>query len=76
MAQLRAKEGLAGAGLTVEELGGDVPSIEVSAHSGQGMSELLETITTLAELRDLRAEQGSVRTEGRVIESRVEKGRG
>lgn len=74
--QLRAREGLANAGITVEELGGEVPSIEVSAHTGQGMSELLETITTISELRDLRAEQDGIRAEGRVIESRVEKGRG
>ena len=64
------------AGLTIEDLGGEVPCIEVSAVSGQGLPELVEMINVLAEVRDLRAEREKVRMEGRVIESRVEKGRG
>lgn len=64
------------AGLTIEEFGGEIPCIEVSAVSKEGLPELVEMINVLAEVRDLRAEREKVRMEGRVIESRVEKGRG
>lgn len=63
------------AGIEVEEFGGDVPCVEVSSVSGKGLPELLETISAIAEYRELKAEREG-RVEGRVLESRVEKGRG
>ena len=63
------------AGVEIESFGGDVPCVEVSSVTGQGFPELLETISAIAEVRELKAERVG-RVEGRVLESRVEKGRG
>ncbi|OTG96343.1 translation initiation factor IF-2 [Acinetobacter sp. ANC 3832] len=66
--------------LTVKEIvpeqwGGDVPVAMVSAHSGQGIDELLDLISIQAELLELKAsEEGAA--QGVVIESRVDKDRG
>ncbi|KZT58983.1 hypothetical protein CALCODRAFT_494224, partial [Calocera cornea HHB12733] len=62
-------------GVQVEDLNGDVPCVEVSGLTGQGLDTLIETISTMAEVADLRAEQTS-KAEGHVLESRVDKGRG
>lgn len=67
---------LADAGITVESLGGDVPCVHVSAFTKQGMDDLVETITAIADVRDLRAERTGVRSEGRVIEAHVKNGKG
>ncbi|GAA5872904.1 hypothetical protein JCM8547_003261 [Rhodosporidiobolus lusitaniae] len=72
---LKVKQGLMAAGVEIEDFGGDVPCVEVSSVTGQGLPELLETISAIAEVRELKAEREG-RVEGRVIESRVEKGRG
>ncbi|GAA5900116.1 hypothetical protein JCM8208_002019 [Rhodotorula glutinis] len=71
----KVKQELMAAGVEVEDFGGDVPCVEVSSVTGQGLAELVETISAIAEVRELRAERAG-RVEGRVIESRVEKGRG
>lgn len=63
-------------GLEVEALGGDIPCVEVSAHTRDGLPDLVETINVIAEVRDLRAEKSGVPAEARVIESKVDKGRG
>ena len=63
-------------GLEVEALGGDIPCVEVSAHTRAGLPELVETINAIAEVRDLRAETTGIASEGRIIESHVDKGRG
>jgi len=55
--------------------GGDVPMVEVSAKTGQGIETLLETVLLVADLEDLRADI-DVPAEGLVIEARVETGRG
>ena len=62
-------------GVEVEELGGDVPCVEVSAKQKQGLDTLDETLAVLAEMGELRAETSGP-AEGRILESRVEKGRG
>lgn len=62
-------------GVEIEDFGGDIPCVEVSSVTGQGLPDLLETISALAEFRELKAERDG-RVEARVIESRVEKGRG
>lgn len=71
----KVKQELMAAGVEVEDFGGDVPCVEVSSLTGQGLAELVETISAIAEVRELKAERAG-RVEGRVIESRVEKGRG
>ena len=58
-----------------EQWGGDVPVAMVSAHSGQGIDELLDLISIQAEMMELKAsEEGAA--QGVVIEARVDKGRG
>lgn len=58
-----------------EKWGGDVPVALVSAHSGQGIDELLDLISIQAELMELTAsDEGAA--QGVVIEARVDKGRG
>ncbi|TFY80720.1 hypothetical protein EWM64_g3293 [Hericium alpestre] len=59
----------------LEAIGGDIPSVEVSGLTGQGLDQLVETISAVAEMQDLRAERdGNV--EGHVLESKVQKGLG
>lgn len=72
----QTRAGIYGAGLEIEILGGDVPCVEVSAVTKKGLSELVETIAAVAEVRDLRAEQKGVRFQGRVIESDLGRERG
>ncbi|KUJ82515.1 translation initiation factor IF-2 [Microbulbifer flavimaris] len=71
----RVKNELAAKDVIPEDWGGDTQFIEVSAHSGQGIDELLEAISLQAEMLELKAEVG-VPARGVVIESRLEKGRG
>jgi translation initiation factor IF-2 len=71
----RVVQQLAEQEVLVEAWGGDVPSIAVSAKTGQGVSDLLDMILLVAEMRELKAsEQGLAR--GVVLEARKEKGRG
>lgn len=58
-----------------EQWGGDVPVAMVSAHSGQGIDELLDLILIQSELMELKA-SGEGAAQGVVIEARVDKGRG
>lgn len=60
------------AGITPEVWGGEVPFINISAHTGEGIDLLLETILTVAELENLRANPNRYAS-GAVIESRVDK---
>ena len=58
-----------------EEWGGDTQFIKVSAHSGDGIEELLEAVLLQAELLELKAPV-DVPARGVVVESRIDKGRG
>jgi translation initiation factor IF-2 len=58
-----------------EDWGGDTQFIKVSAHSGDGIEELLEAVLLQAELLELTAPV-DVPARGVVVESRVDKGRG
>ncbi|KAJ9118555.1 hypothetical protein QFC22_003775 [Naganishia vaughanmartiniae] len=71
----KVKNALMVEGVYLEEDGGDVPSVEVSGLKGIGLDSLVETLATVAEVRDLRASREN-KAEGFVLESRVEKGRG
>lgn len=71
----RVKNELAAKGLTPEDWGGDTQFIEVSAHTGQGIPELLEAVLLQAELLELKAINDCPAT-GVIIESRLDKGRG
>lgn len=56
-------------------MGGDVPSVEVSGLTRQGLPTLVENISLLAEMNDLRSETDGP-AHGYVIESNVVKGLG
>lgn len=62
-------------GIQLEVFGGDIPSVEVSGLTGKGLDQLVETISALAELQDLRAERDGI-VHGHIIESRVQRGLG
>ena len=62
-------------GVITEELGGDVPSVEVSAATGQGIDQLLEVIDLVAQLKELKANPKPAAS-GVVIESQLDPGMG
>ena len=62
-------------GVVVEELGGDVPSVEASALEGTGLDDLLEIIGLVAEVEEIAANPAAPAI-GTVIESQLEVGRG
>lgn len=59
-------------GITPEAWGGDIPFINISAHTGEGVDLLLETILTIAEVNELKANPNRYAV-GAVIESRMDK---
>ncbi|WP_417740791.1 translation initiation factor IF-2 [Salipiger sp.] len=59
----------------VEQMSGDVQDVEVSAHTGQGLDELLEAIALQAEVLELNANPNRA-AEGAVIEAQLDVGRG
>ncbi len=61
--------------VVVEEMGGDVQAVEVSAKQRTGLTELEEAILLQAEVLDLKANPERV-ADGVVVEARMEKGRG
>lgn len=71
----QAKQQLLQHGVQLEEFGGDVQAVEISALNGTNFDGLLEAITTLAELHDLKANRNCP-VEGIVLESRKDKGKG
>ena len=62
-------------GLQPVKWGGKTEMVEVSARSGMGIEELLDTVLLEAELKDLKANK-TRRAQGVVIESALDKGRG
>ena len=66
---------LSNQGLTPEEWGGDTQYVKISALRGQGIDDLLDAILLQAEVLELKA-QYDTRAEGKVIESRIDQGRG
>ena len=62
-------------GVQLEEFGGDIPAVHVSGLTGEGLPDLIETLSAVAEVRDLRADQGGP-VYGHVIESNILKGLG
>ena len=71
----KVKRELVKEGVTVEDLGGNVPAINISAKTGQGVNELLELILLLAEMEELKTDlsQGA---QGVIIESYLDHFRG
>ncbi|MCR5723606.1 MAG: translation initiation factor IF-2 [Treponema sp.] len=62
-------------GLTPEEWGGDTQYVKISAKQGIGIDDLLDAILLQAEVLELKAPVNT-RAEGKIIESRIDQGRG
>jgi len=71
----RVKNELAARDVIPEDWGGDVQFVPVSAHTGQGIDELLEAVLLQSEMLELTAVADGPAT-GVVVESRLDKGRG
>ena len=71
----RVKQELATQEVIPEDWGGDVPMIPVSAHTGDGVDDLLESVALQAEVLELTARIKGKAT-GSVVEARLDKGRG
>jgi translation initiation factor IF-2 len=71
----RVKQELSEMGVLIEEYGGDIPSVAVSAKQQIGLDDLLEVIGLVADLQDLKANPNR-EAYGTIIESKVDKGRG
>ena len=61
--------------LVPEEWGGETPCIRVSAKKKEGIDDLLEMITLVADLKELKANPDRA-AKGTVVEARLDKGRG
>ena len=71
----RIKEQLLSEDLIVEELSGEIQSVEVSAETGSNIDKLLDAIVLQAELSELKTNNETF-AEATVIEANVDKGRG
>ena len=66
---------LAERGVEVEQWGGTTSCVEVSARTGQGMDQLLETLALEAEVQELKANPDA-HARGAVVESKLDVGKG
>jgi translation initiation factor IF-2 len=71
----RVKTELTEANVVIEEYGGDVPLVPVSAKARTGLDELLEMILLVADLQELTANPKRPAV-GTIIEAEMDKGRG
>lgn len=71
----RVKQQLLEHDLTVEDYGGDLIAVPVSAKTGTGIPELLEYVSLVAEMLELKANPDCA-ARGAIVEARVDKGKG
>lgn len=71
----KIKKQLSDQGFNLEEYGGDVPIIQLSAKTGDSVDKLLETILLLAELNEIKGDS-SAAVAGVVIEATLDKFKG
>jgi translation initiation factor IF-2 len=71
----KVKRELIGQDVVVEDMGGKIPSVEVSAKTKKGIDHLLEIISLVSEMEELKADI-SVPAEGVVIESYLDSSKG
>ena len=70
-----AKSGMAELGVTPVDWGGEYEFVNVSAHTGEGIDELLETLLLQAEILELKANPNT-KAKAIVVETSLQKGRG
>ena len=71
----RVKQELADNGVLIEEYGGDIIAVAVSAKQRTGIDDLMEMVLLVADLQDLKANPDRDAI-GTIVESKVDKGRG
>lgn len=71
----KMKKQLSDREVLIEEYGGDVPIVEVSAKTGEGVDKLLEIIQLVAEVHELKGDPDASAT-GVVVESKLDKFKG
>ena len=71
----RVKQQLADQSVLIEEWGGDVAFVPVSAKTGEGVNDLLETILLTADVKELKANPNRM-AKGAIIEAKLDKGKG
>lgn len=71
----KVKQGLLEQNLVPEEWGGDTIIVPVSAKTGEGIDELLENISLVAEMQELKANPNRM-AKGVIIEAKLDKGKG
>ncbi|ARU55575.1 translation initiation factor IF-2 [Oleiphilus messinensis] len=71
----RVKNELSALDVIPEDWGGDVQFVNVSAHTGQGIDELIDAVLLQAEILELKAVK-DVPAKGVVVESSLDRGRG
>ena len=71
----KVKKDLSDHGIMVEEWGGDVVAVPMSALKGEGITETVEILALTADILDLKADRG-VAAQGAILEARKDVGRG
>ncbi|HHD2751490.1 TPA: translation initiation factor IF-2 [Clostridium perfringens] len=71
----RVKQELTEHGLVVEDWGGDIIAVPVSAKTQENIDTLLEMVLLTSEMQELKAD-ASRRAKGTVVEAKLDKGRG
>ena len=71
----RVKRQLSEQELLVEDWGGDIVSVEVSARTGDGVDDLLENLLIVAEIAELKANPNKPAT-GVIVEAKLDRKRG
>lgn len=67
----RTRKDLAESGILVEEYGGKIPAVDISAKTGKNVDSLLDTVLLMAELEELRWDP-ALSASGVVIESHTD----
>ena len=71
----KSKNELIENGIYIEGMGGDIPCVAISARTGEGVDELLDTIILLAEMEELKANRDEPAS-GFVLESNIDPQKG
>jgi len=71
----RVKSELTEAGVVIEEYGGDVPLVPVSARTRDGLDALIEMVLLVADLQELKANPNRTAI-GTIVEAQLDKNRG
>jgi translation initiation factor IF-2 len=71
----KTEQQLYGLGLIPDNMGGEVPFVQTSAATGKGIDDLLETLSVVAELKELKANPNKPAT-GTCLEANLSEGEG